>query len=68
MIIFGQRTFFSIIKLVLRQKYKFYLFYYNVIFKDHILVKQTQPIIEIDIIVVKKHVFLNFVEKYVGLK
>ena len=68
MIIFSQRTFFSIIKLVFRGKCKFYLFYYSIIFKDRVLFKQSQLSIEIDVIVVKKHVFLNFVEKYVRLK
>ena len=38
-IILGQRTFFSIIKLVFRGKREFYLFFYNAIFKDCILTK-----------------------------
>ena len=38
-IIFGQSTFFSIINLVFREKCKFYLFYYNAIFKDGVLLK-----------------------------
>ena len=37
------------------------------LFKDCIFFKKTQPSIEIDVIVVKKYVFLNFVEKYVRL-
>ena len=42
MIIFGRITFLSIIKLIFQGKREFYLFYYNTIFKDHILFKQTQ--------------------------
>ena len=38
-ITFGQRTFFSIIKLVFQRKHEFYLFSYNGIFKDCILFK-----------------------------
>ena len=38
-IIFDQRTFFPIIKLVLRGKHEFYLSYYNTILKDHVLCK-----------------------------
>ena len=66
--IFGQRTFFFIVKLVFREKCEFYLFCDNTILKDCVLFKQTQLSIEIDIIVVKKHIFLNFVEKYVRSK
>ena len=62
--LFGQRTFFSITELVFRGKRDFYLFYYNAIFKDSALFKQTQGIIEIDVIVAEKHVYLNSVEKY----
>ena len=62
MIIFGERTFFSIIKLAFRGKREFYLFCYYDIFKDRTLFKQTQSNIEIVVIVVKKHVFLYFVE------
>ena len=36
-IVFGQRTFFSIIKLVFREKHQYYLFYYNLIFKCCVL-------------------------------
>ena len=68
MIIFCQKTFFSIITLDFRGKRELYLFYYNAIFKDRVLCKQTQSNIEIDAIVVKKHLFLNFAEKYVKLK
>ena len=68
MIIFDQRPFFSTIKLAFRGKPEFYLFYYNAIFKDRVLFKQTQSSIEIDIIVAKKHVFLSFVESSVRLK
>ena len=53
-IIFGQRTCFSIIKLVSRGKREFYLLYYNVIFKYRVLFKQTQSSIKTDVIVVKR--------------
>ena len=62
--LFGQKTFFSITELVFRGKRDFFLFYYNAVFKDCVLFKQTQGIIEIDVIVVEKHVYLNSVEKY----
>ena len=68
-IIFGQRTFFSITKLVFQEKCEFYLFYYlNTISKDWILFKYTWLRIQIGIIAMKKHVFLNVLEKYVRLK
>ena len=68
-LIFGQRTFFLIIKLVFRGKSEFYLFCYNAILKDCALFHWTQFSIEIDVTVVKKtFFFLNFVEKYVRLK
>ena len=35
-IIFGQRTFFSLIKIVFQEKHEFYSFNNNVIFKDHV--------------------------------
>ena len=58
--------FFSIIKLVFRGKHEFYLFYYSAIFKDRV----PRDFVEHwnDVIVVKKHVFLHFIEKYVRLK
>ena len=31
---FGQRTFFSMIKPIFREKREFYLFFYDAIFKD----------------------------------
>ena len=34
---------------------EFNLFYYNAIFKDRVLFRKTQSSIEIDVIVVKKH-------------
>ena len=37
-------------------------------FKDHILLELTQSSIEIDVTVVQKHVFLNFIENYGRLK
>ena len=63
---FGQRTFFSIIKLVFREKCEFYLFYYKAIFKDRVSFKQTRSSIAIDVVLVKKtFTFLKMVEKYV---
>ena len=59
-IIFGQRTFFSIIKFVFREKRDFYLLYYNAIFRDHVLLHYTRSSIEIDVTEVKKHVFSKF--------
>ena len=38
-ILFGQKTFFSIIKVVFLGKREFYLFFYNAIFKDRLLIK-----------------------------
>ena len=38
-IIFGQGTFFSMIKLDFRGKREFYLFYYNAFFEDRVLFK-----------------------------
>ena len=61
-------NFISIIKLFFRRKLEFYLFCYNAVSKDHVLFKQTQSSIEIGVIVVKKYVFLNFVEEYVRFK
>ena len=55
MIMFGLKTFFSIIKLVFPEKQS-YLFYYNYVFKDKILFIYTQLNIEVDTIVVKKHI------------
>ena len=56
--IFGKKAFFSIIKLVFRGKRDFsiltWVFYYNAILKDCVLVKQIQSSIEIDVIVVFK--------------
>ena len=59
-IIFGQRSLFSFIKLAFREKLEFYLLYYNAIFKDCILFKETQSGIKIDVIVVKKHMPFKF--------
>ena len=58
--------FFSIIKLVFRGKHEFYLFYYSAIFKDRVPRDSVEH--WNDVIVVKKHVFLHFIEKYVRLK
>ena len=58
-IIFGLKTFFSIIKHVFPEKQS-YLFYYNYVFKDKILFKYTQLNIEVDTIVVKKHISFKF--------
>ena len=41
-IIFGQRTFFSIIELVFWEKHEFYLRHYNVIFKDRVLLSRLE--------------------------
>ena len=49
--------------LVFQEKREFHLFYYNAIFKDRMLFKWTQSSIEIDVIVVKKH--MSF---YISLK
>ena len=49
-------------------KRELYLFFYDNIFKDRVLFKKTQSSLEIGVIVVKKHVFLNFMENYVRLK
>ena len=55
-------------RLVFQEEHEFYLFYYSANFKDHVLFKQTQSCIKIDVILVKKkHVFFYFVEKYVRL-
>ena len=53
----GQRTFFSVIKLVFWEKHELYLFYCKAIFKDCVLFKWTQPSIETDVIVARKHPF-----------
>ena len=53
-LIFDQRTFFSIIKLVPQRKREVYLFYYNAILKNRVLFKSTHSSIEIGVIVVKK--------------
>ena len=63
-----QRIFFSIIKLAFWEKREFRLFYYKATFKDSVLFELTQSSIEIGLIVVKKHVFLNFNGKYLRLK
>ena len=42
------------------RKHDFYLFHYTAIFKDRVKIK--------DVIIVKKYVFFNFVEKYVKKK
>ena len=54
-------------KAVCRGKYEFYSFYNDDIIKDGILFRKTQSSIEIDVTVVKKHVFLNVVERYMRL-
>ena len=56
------------LELIFWEKREFYLFYFNSIFKDRVVFKETQSSIAIDVIVVKKHPFLNFVEKYARLK
>ena len=42
--ILDQRTFFSIIKLVFREKREFYLFYYDAIFKDSVFSKTNNTV------------------------
>ena len=42
--------------------------YYNANFKDHVLFEQTSSSIKFDVILVKKHVFLNLIEEYVNEK
>ena len=49
-------NFFSTIKLVFQGKRELYLFYYNAISKGPVLFKSTQSSIEIDVIVVEKHI------------
>ena len=62
--VFGRKT---VVKLTFRGKHESYLFHYNAILKDRVF-KKTQSSIEIDVMVVKKHDFLSFVEKNVRLK
>ena len=52
------------------EKCEFYWFYCNTNLKDCVLFKWTKSSIEIHVLKVKKkkHVFLNFVEKYARLK
>ena len=53
------------IKLVFQGKREFYVFCYDAILKDRVLIKKTLSSNEIDVNVVKKHMsFLNFFEKY----
>ena len=47
---------------------EFYLFYCDAFLKDCVLFKSALSSIEIAVIVVKRHVFLNFVERHEGLK
>ena len=61
---FGQRTFFSVMKLVFWGKCGFSLLCCGAILEDHVLFKYTEWSIEIDVIVVKK-TYLNFIEKWV---
>ena len=42
-------------RLVFQEEHEFYLFYYSANFKDHVLFKQTQSRIKIDVILVKKN-------------
>ena len=69
-IIFGPRTFFSIIKLAFSGKHEFYSFYNDIIFKDSIFFKKTQSSIKIDVIVVKKYIIclLRFYWKVCKIK
>ena len=55
-VIFGQRTFFSIIKLAFREKkHEPDWVYVNVNFKDCVLFKKSLSNIEIDFTVIQKH-------------
>ena len=65
-IIFGQRTLFSFIKLLFQQNHELYFMYS--ITMQFLMIVETLSSIEIDVIVAKKHVFLNFIEKYLRLK
>ena len=56
--IWSENFLFLIIKPDFQVKLEFYLFYYNAFFKDCILFKWTRSSIEIDTIVVKKHIFV----------
>ena len=59
-----KNCFFSVIKLVFRGERECYLFCYYVIFRYCVFFRYTQSSIEIEVIVVKKHMFLNFVKNY----
>ena len=63
-----KKSYFLCNNICFPRKREFHLFYYNAIFKDRVSFKLTQSSIEIDVIVVKKYVFFNFVENYVRLQ
>ena len=48
------------IKLVFQEEREFYVFCYDAILKDRVLIKKTWSSDETDVIVVKKQVFLKF--------
>ena len=48
------------IKLVFQEEREFYVFCYDAILKDRVLIKKTFSSDETDVIVVKKQVFLKF--------
>ena len=54
--------------LLSKKKRGFYLFYYNVIFKDCVLFKYNKSSVGIDVIVVKKHVSFKFCRKVCKIK
>ena len=63
---FGQRTLFSFIKRLFQQNHELYFMYS--ITMQFLMIVETLSSIEIDVIAAKKHVFLNFIEKYLRLK
>ena len=65
-IIFGQRTFFSIIKLVFRGKHEFYLFSYNGISKIAYYLSRLSRALKLASLWAKNIFFLDFVQKYVS--
>ena len=56
------------IRLVFTEKREFYLFYYDLIFKDPVLSNQIQSGIEIDVIVVKNVCLFKFCWKVCKIK
>ena len=64
-----ENLFSGLRELVFREKTWVFFFYYNAIFKDCALFKYSKLSIEIDIIIVKKHIYLfKFCEKVCKIK